>query len=363
MLIDFIAGSKADYYKLVPLVDAVQKEQDAGRDLGYRFVFTGTTQDLAEIHDEFSIPGLPSPNIILESVSETPAIHAANTLTRYEEVLSVAKPDIAMICGHSNGGMAAALAAAKAPDVRIAHLGSGMRNFIRNSIEEVNRKVIDSVTDYHFPMAQSSGENLRNEGVADDFIFFVGNPVSDLLSNEQYRLPKPLISETLHLKEKKYLLLTLEHAALTSSSSRLKSLLLHLIRVSRNMPIILPVNPQSAHTLSALGIKAHNLHITERVTIPHLYYLARNARAVITDNELLQDETTIMQVPCLTLLKSVAMPDTYTIGSNEITGIQQENIAEAMHKLFAGEWKKGKIPYLWDGKVSSRIISVLQRLT
>jgi len=362
MLIDFVAGSKLDFYKIAPVISAVQEQQESGTDIGYRLIYTGSRDDVSATSNELSLFGIPTPNIFLDVADENEAGYTATAITRYERVLSMDKPDMVMLFGHSTGTMACCLVASKTKDVKIAHVGSGMRSFNQYSSDEVNRKIIDSVTDYYFPIAQSSGENLRNEGVPDDFIFFVGNPIADFLNSEIDTIPEPEIWNKLQLQQKRYFVLNLEHSSVTGSQARMKSLLLHVIRLSKGLPIVLPVNNSSSKTLNSTGIKAPNLYITEPQNTASLYYLARYAKAVITDTEHLQDETTVMQTPCMTLLKSVARPDTYTNGFNEIVGLQPESMTDAFHKLFAGEWKKGRIPYLWDGKAAGRIVSVLKKL-
>lgn len=363
MLIDFIAGTKPDLYTITPVITALQHEQDAGKDIGYRLIYTGSKSDFETLHDSTdNTLNIQYPNIFLDVIDSHTATFTANVLIRYERLLKTAKPDTVMIFGHSTGAMACALAAAKVTDLRIAHIGSGMRTYNRNSEDEVNRKVIDAITDYHFPIAQSSGEHLRNEGVPDDYIFFVGNPIADFLNMEIDTITQPAIWNLLQLQERKYILLQLGNPSVAGSPSRLKALLLHIIRLSKNLPIILSANALTAKTLTAIGVKAANLHIISQPDVSVLYYLSRYAKVVITDTEQLQDETTLMQVPCMTLLKSVARPDTHTTGFNEITGLQPDDITEAFHKLFADEWKKGRTPYLWDGKAASRILSVLKKL-
>lgn len=362
MLVDFVAGTRLDFYTIAPILDAVRAEQDAGRDIGYRVIYTGSSEEYSRIGAELSLFDIPRPNIMLEVNDETHALLTAKTLVRYEQVLKSAKPDLVMLFGHSTGTMGCTLAAAKVPGLKIAHIGSGMRNNNRNSGDEVNRKVIDAITDYHFPIAQSCAENLRTEGVPEDFIFFVGNPIADFLNREMENFPTPPVSDALDLKPLKYLLLHLEHPMIVKSQARLKSLLLNVIRLSRNLPVILPVNSVSEKTLNAISLKARNLHIVEPQTIPGLYYLARYAKAVVTDSEHLQDEATLLQTPCMTLFKTVARPETHTTGFNEITGMQPDAIEDAFQKLFAGDWKKGRIPYLWDGRAAARIMNVLKKL-
>lgn len=362
MLIDFIAGTKLDFYKIAPVIEAVQQEQKSGKNIGYRLIYTGRQDDFTEIKNEFSILEIPTPTTFLETTIPNTAEYTATVMVRYDKVLNLGKPDVVMVFGHSTASMACVLTASKHKEIKLAHIEAGMRSYNRYSGDEINRVLIDSVTDYYFPIAQTSSENLRKEGVSDDFIFFVGNPIADFLYKEINAIPQPAIWKLLQLQERKYFLLNIEHSSIIDSLSRFKALLLNIIRVSKNLPIILPVNERSRKAISALGIKAHNLHIIEKISVSETYYLARFAKAVITDTENLQDETTVLQTPCFTLLKSVARPETFTTGYNEIVGLQPEAITGAFHKLFAGEWKKGKIPYLWDGKAAYRIISTLRQL-
>lgn len=358
MLIDLIAGNKPDLYKIAPVLAALQQAQDAGGDIGYRLIYTKSRHDFAR-HPE---TGIPTPTVFLDVNDENPVTHTAAVLTRYEILLASGKPDMIMVYGHNNGAMACTLVASKIQGMRIAHVGSGIRTYNRNSEEEINRRIIDAITDYHFPVAQSSGENLRNEGVSDDYIFFVGNPVADFLHSRLGQLAPPPIWDLLQLQHGQYILLQLEHPRIAGSASRLKNLLLTILKLSRNLPIILPTNQVCSKTLNIIGIKATNLHIVNLQSNDMLYYLAKHSKLTITDTEALQDETTLMQVPCITLLKSVARYDTYHGGFNEVTGMDENAITTAFHKLFNGEWKKGRIPYLWDGNSAERIVAVLRKL-
>ena len=358
MLIDFIAGTTSDLYSITPVIRAIEKEQDAGKDFGYRLIYTGSNVKAGSENSSL----LSTPNVFLDVAELSEGAAAAATITRYEKLLNTGLPDVVMIAGHSTEAMACALVASKIHNLRIAHMGSGMRSYNRNSEEEINRRIIDAITDYHFPVAQSASENLRNEGVSDDYIFFIGNPVADMLHIADKEIAQPAIWDILQLQQKRYILMNLEHPKVAGSPSRLKSLLLNIIRLSRNLPIIIPANEVSGKTLNIIGIKAPNLHFVQLPDETTLLYLTKYARLVITDDERLQDESTILQVPCITLLKSVARHETYTAGFNDVTGLQPEAIADAFHKLFEGNWKKGRIPYMWDGNAAERLVSVLKRL-
>lgn len=362
MLIDLIAGNRLDFFKIAPLINALHKEQSTGYNIGYRLIFTGKQDDYKELLDDLSFLSIPRPNTFLEIPYSNSAEYIAAVIVRYEKVLTLSKPDIVMLFGHSTACMGCAIAAAKDTEVRIAHVEAGLRLRNKYSDNDVNRTITDSVTDYYFSIAKSSNEYLRNMGVPDDDIYFVGNLVSDFLSGELHNLPQPAIWSLLKLQEQKYFVVNLEHPSIIGSQTRLKTLLMNLLKSVNNMPILLPVNEESSKAINSLGIKAHNLHITKKLSVSDLYYLANHAKAVITDSEHLQDETSIMQTPCITLLKSIARPETALTGYNEITGLSAEAINSALKQLLSGQWKKATIPYLWDGYAAERIISVLKKL-
>lgn len=359
MLIDLIAGSKADYYKLTPVIRAIEVAQDTGADIGYRIIYIGSKYDFDG--NTLSLSDAPLPGIYIEVEQGNSAEEGSTVLKQYHKVLQSDHPDISLIYGHSTGAMACAIAAAKNNETRIGHLGSGLRNNIRNSGYEVNRKVIDAITDYHFPLSQSCAEQLRNEGVSGNYIFLTGNPSADSISGISDD-DKPDAWQHYKLSAKKYILLYLDNSNTLNSSSRLKSLLLNTLKYSRNYPVIVPITYQNKDIFSSLNIKATNLHFEQVSSLSGLYYLAKNTKAVITDTEVLQDEATIMQVPCMTIYKSVALPDTLNEGTNEVMNIQPDAMADIFNKLFSGNWKKGRIPYLWDGKAAERILASLKNL-
>ncbi|MCB0700512.1 MAG: UDP-N-acetylglucosamine 2-epimerase [Chitinophagales bacterium] len=362
MLIDLVAGNKLDFFKIAPLIDALHKEQSNGYNIGYRLVFAGKQEEYLEVLNDLSFLSIPQPNTFLETSYNSAAEYLATVIVRYEKVLTLSKPDIVMLFGHSTACMGCAIAAAKDQDVRIAHVEAGLRKRNKYSDNDVNRAITDSVTDYYFSIAKSSNDNLRNMGVADDDIYFVGNLIGDFLLGELGNLPQPPIWSLLKLQQQKYILINLEHPSIIGSQTRLKTLLLNILKQVNNLPIILPVNEESSKAINSLGIKAHNLHITKKLTVSELYYLASNAKAVITDSEHLQDETSIMQTPCITLLKSIARPETALTGYNEVTGLQNDNINAILKQLLNDKWKKATIPYMWDGYASERIVAVLKKL-
>jgi UDP-N-acetylglucosamine 2-epimerase (non-hydrolysing) len=225
--------------------------------------------------------------------------------------------------------------------------------------EEINRMVTDAITDYFFTTSETANVNLRNEGKTDAQIFFVGNTMIDTLLKQMPRLRKPAIFDTANLSEGNYIVMTLHRPANVDEENGLAKLIRTIIEHSRNIPLIFPVHPRTAKVLEQTGVKADNLYMIEPLGYLEFNYLVRHAKAVITDSGGITEETTVMGIPCMTLRDNTERPETCTIGTNELLGTNPVAIPPAMDKLFAGDWKKGNVPELWDGKTAARIVEIL----
>ncbi|HHH53365.1 MAG TPA: UDP-N-acetylglucosamine 2-epimerase (non-hydrolyzing), partial [Bacteroidetes bacterium] len=269
--------------------------------------------------------------------------------------------DLCMVVGDVTSTMACSIAAKKL-GIKIAHIEGGIRSFDLTMPEEINRMVTDSITDYFFTTSEVANENLKKEGHGDNKIFYVGNTMIDTLLKNQERLKKPAVWDELNLEKKKYIVMTLHRPANVDEEHQLKSLMDEIINNSHGMPIIFPVHPRTAKILQNLDIEAPNLFYTQPMGYLEFNYLVRDAFAVITDSGGITEETTVMGVPCMTLRDNTERPETITVGTNELVGTNPDNIKPFMDRLFAGEWKKGDIPYLWDGKTAGRIVEKLLEL-
>jgi UDP-N-acetylglucosamine 2-epimerase (non-hydrolysing) len=228
--------------------------------------------------------------------------------------------------------------------------------------EEINRMVTDAITDYFFTTSETANENLRKAGVTDDRIFFVGNTMIDTLLKNRANFKKPAIWDSLRLKEGGYIVMTLHRPANVDEEAKLKDLIEEIINNSDGLPLVFPVHPRTAKILEHLDIKDERLHTIEPLGYLEFNYLVERAKAVITDSGGITEETTVMGVPCMTLRDNTERPETITTGTNELLGTHPKAIKPAMEKLFAGEWKKGAIPELWDGKTGERIVECLVEL-
>lgn len=225
--------------------------------------------------------------------------------------------------------------------------------------EEINRMVTDSISDYFYTTSERANENLLKSGIAKDRIVFVGNTMIDTLLKNINRFKKPSIFDLASLKPKEYFVLTLHRPANVDGEANLKTLLDKIIESSRGLPIVFPVHPRTAKNLQNLGINAPNLHMVEPLSYLEFNYLVQHSMAVVTDSGGITEETTQMSVPCITLRNNTERPETIDIGTNELIGTNPDNVPPAFEKLFSGNWKKGGIPPLWDGKTAERIVSHL----
>ncbi len=358
MLIDIIAGARPNFMKIAPIIEAIKKAKSQGEDIEYRLVHTGQHYDRNMSGSFFEELNIPDPDINLEIGSGTQATQAGRIMMAYEAVLLDKPSDMCMVVGDVTSTMACSIAAKKL-GIKIAHIEGGIRSRDLTMPEEINRMVTDAITDYFFTTSEVANSNLKKEGHGDEKIFYVGNTMIDTLLKNQTRLKKPAIWNDLGLEKKGYIVMTLHRPANVDEEAQLKSLMDEIIANSHDMPIIFPVHPRTAKMLKNLDIEDSNLHYAEPMGYLEFNYLVRDAFAVITDSGGITEETTVMGVPCMTLRDNTERPETITVGTNELVGTNPDNIKPFMDKLFSGDWKKGDIPYLWDGKTAGRIIETI----
>ncbi len=361
MLIDIIAGARPNFMKIAPIIEAIQKAQEAGVDISFRLIHTGQHYDKNMSDNFFEQLGIPQPDVNLEVGSGTQAEQTGNIMMRYEKVIMDQKPDLTLVVGDVTSTMACSITAKKF-NIKVAHVEAGIRSGDLTMPEEINRMVTDSITDYFFTTSETANNNLRKSGTADNRIFFVGNTMIDTLLKQMPRFKKPDIWNELALVKQEYFVMTLHRPANVDQEYKLKALMDAIIGSSQGLPLLFPVHPRTAKNLELIGISAPNLHMIEPLDYLQFNYLVRYAKAVITDSGGITEETTVMNVPCMTLRDNTERPETCSIGTNELIGTNPAAIAPAFEKLFTGNWKKGKIPDRWDGHTSERIIDQICNL-
>lgn len=361
MNIDIIAGARPNFMKIAPIIEAIRKAQIKGSLLKYRLIHTGQHYDKKMSGSFFEELGIPDPDVNLGAGGGSQAEQTAAIMIGYEKLLIEKPADLCLVVGDVTSTMACAIVAKKA-NMKVVHVEAGIRSGDLSMPEEINRLVTDAITDYFYTTSEIANANLSKSGVSNDKIVFVGNTMIDTLLKNLPKLKRPALFDANNLLEKKYFVLTLHRPANVDGEEKLKELLNEIINNSQGLPIIFPVHPRTQKNLENLGINAQNLIYAEPLGYLEFNYLVKNAFAVITDSGGITEETTVLNVPCLTLRDNTERPETITIGTNELIGTNPQNLKPALEKLFSDNWKKGGIPSLWDGNAAVRIVEHLQTL-
>lgn len=358
MKLTIIAGARPNFMKIAPVIHAIQEAQSAGKDISYRLVHTGQHYDKNMSGTFFEELNIPMPDVNLEAGGGSQAEQTAAIMVAFEKELIANPSDLIVVVGDVTSTMACSIVAKKL-NTRVAHIEAGIRSWDLTMPEEINRMVTDSITDYFFTTSEIANTNLRNAGISDDRIFFVGNVMIDTLLANIDRFRKPDFYDSLQLEEGKYLVLTMHRPANVDEASKLKRTMDEILNNTHGLPVIFPIHPRTAKIFRELGIESPMLKIVDPLGYLEFNYLVRHCKAVVTDSGGITEETTVMHVPCMTLRDNTERPETCTIGTNELVGTNPDAIKPALDKLFSGEWKKGGIPELWDGNAAERIIETL----
>lgn len=361
MKIDLIAGARPNFMKIAPLVRAIKNAQQQGKHLKFRLIHTGQHFDRNMSDSFFEQLGIPLPDVNLNAGGGTQAEQTAKIMMGYESLLLKESTDLCLVVGDVTSTMACSITAKKLC-IDVAHVEAGIRSGDLTMPEEINRIVTDSITDYYFTTSQSATDNLVKSGVNSNRIFFVGNTMIDTLLHQRANFKKPLFWDDFTLKEKEYLVITLHRPSNVDNAEKLKALVTAIIDNSRNFKLVFPIHPRTRQVFSSLNIVEPRMIVTDPMSYLEFNYLVEHSFGVITDSGGVTEETTVMGVPCMTLRSSTERPETVTHGTNELLGTEPDSLKPALEKLFAGQWKKGKIPDKWDGKTASRIVEIILTL-
>jgi UDP-N-acetylglucosamine 2-epimerase (non-hydrolysing) len=361
MKVDLIAGARPNFMKIAPIIDSILNAQKSGENISYRLIHTGQHFDKNMSESFFEQLNIPQPDINLGAGGGTQAEQTAAIMIGYEKVLMADKSDLCLVVGDVTSTMACAIVAQKL-HIPVAHVEAGIRSGDWTMPEEINRMVTDSITSYFFTTTPEASKNLRISGVPEDKIFWVGNTMIDTLLKNKTRFRKPYFWDEFNLSKEGYLVMTLHRPANVDEENKLQELIQEIIKNNNKLPIIFPAHPRTKKILDKLGIKHNQLHMVEPLGYLEFNFLVSNAKAVVTDSGGITEETTVMGIPCITLRDNTERPETVKIGTNELIGTHPKAIKPVMEKLFSGQWKKGGIPELWDGRTSERIVEKLLSL-
>jgi UDP-N-acetylglucosamine 2-epimerase (non-hydrolysing) len=353
-----IVGARPNFMKMAPLYFAM-RETPA---LEPVIVHTGQHYDYVMSQAFFEDLELPEPNYFLESGAGTHAEQTGKIMMQFEKVLLQEKPDLVVVFGDVNSTLACSLTAKKML-IPVAHVEAGLRSFDETMPEEINRRVTDTVSDLLFTPSPDADENLRHEGVGDGRIRRVGNIMIDSLIAILDRIDASQEAKTLQqygLSEDAYTLVTLHRPSNVDAPDSLRSIMAYLYRLSRKVPVVFPMHPRTRKNIQGFGIDSQfsdAFRIIEPVRYREFITLQKNACFVLTDSGGIQEETTFLGLPCLTLRPNTERPITIVEGTNEL--VDMDSVEKHSDLILAGDWKQGHIPDLWDGHTAERIVRAL----
>lgn len=344
--------------KIAPVIEGLR----AYPRIVQRLVHTGQHYDERMARVFFEELGLPRPDRDLEVGSGTQAEQTGAVMIRFERLVEEERPDLVVVVGDVNSTLAATLVAVKA-GIPVAHVESGLRSFDMSMPEEINRLVTDRLSTILLTPSADGNENLRREGVPESRIFQVGNVMIDTLLRHRERAPWPEVSTRLALKDRGYAVLTLHRPANVDAPNQLRTLLSRLEIVASRMPIVFPVHPRTAKRLEEHGLRAELRGIQLVEPLGYLEFLAAmdHAACVLTDSGGIQEETTVLGVPCFTLRDNTERPITIEQGTNTLVGADGRGLADGFEQLLAGSGKRGRVPAGWDGRAGERTAAVIAK--
>lgn len=361
MKIDIIAGARPNFMKISPIIRQIKKYNAAHslNQFEFRLIHTGQHYDRNMSGSFFEQLDIPEPDINLGAGSGTQASQTAQIMIGYENALTEWKPDICIVVGDVNSTMACSIVAKKA-GIKVAHVEAGIRSGDWSMPEEINRIVTDSITDYFFTTSEIANQNLLDAGHDKDKIFYVGNTMIDSLLNHIHNLRKPDFFDDL-LAGTKYIVLTLHRPSNVDNKELLINLLTIINHSVRDYIILFPIHPRTRKMFDTLDIDFDNIRIVDPMGYLEFIYTIQQSRGVITDSGGITEETSILNIPCITLRDSTERPETISFGTNVLVG-DMRMLEGFIGKMVSGEWKQTQPIKFWDGRSSERIIEALAQL-
>lgn len=357
MKVIHVVGARPNFMKVGPVMAALAQREGIAQLL----VHTGQHYDANMSDIFFRQLGIPEPDINLEVGSGSHAVQTAQVMLAFEPVVVREKPDLLLVYGDVNSTVATALVCAKL-HVPVAHVEAGLRSRDRRMPEEINRLLTDQLADILFTPSADGDENLLQEGVAAEKIHCVGNVMIDTLVRlrPQAEAGWPALQARFGLS--RYGLVTLHRPSNVDEPEMLRDILAALAEISEGLPLLFPMHPRTRQRIADFGLPMGALQLVEPLGYLEFLALQQHAALVITDSGGIQEETTYLGVPCLTVRENTERPITVTMGTNELVGQDMALLRKRAAAILAGEGKPGGGPPLWDGKASERIADVIEAL-
>lgn len=354
-----VVGARPNFMKIAPLIDEMKKHPE----IEARLVHTGQHYDEKMSKLFFNDLGLPMPDVYLGVGSGGHGEQTGKIMIEFEKIISADKPDLVLVVGDVNSTIACGLVAVKL-GIKLAHVEAGLRSHDRTMPEEINRVLTDQISDYLFLTERSAFANLAREGIALEKAHFTGNVMIDSLMKHRDRAEQSTSLQDLKLASRKFGLITLHRPSNVDVRENLESILGALLQIQRDLPLVFPVHPRTRKQMKLFGFeeriaRAGNLILTDPLGYLDFLKLMAHARLVITDSGGIQEETTVLGVPCITVRENTERPVTVTEGTNVVIGMSPQRILEESRRILDGRGKKGGVPEFWDGRAAERIVNIL----
>ena len=350
-----VVGARPNFMKIAPIVDEMKKTSD----LSGVLIHTGQHYDEGMSDVFFRDLGIPIPDVYLGVGSGTHAEQTARIMVEFEKVCIEQQPDLVLVVGDVNSTMAATIVAVKLL-IPVAHVEAGLRSFDRAMPEEINRIVTDALCEVLFTTSRDADENLKREGVHPAKIHFVGNVMIDTLLKHRTQAAALDVISRFEVEPGRYALVTLHRPSNVDDPAVLGGILEALHEIATSMPVIFPIHPRTAKRVQEFGLETRGIQTVEPLGYLEFLSLTSNAGIVLTDSGGLQEETTILGIPCLTLRHNTERPVTIAHGTNMLTGPDKSRILDGFRQICSGNWQPAGPPEYWDGHAAERIVRVIR---
>lgn len=351
-----VVGARPNFMKIAPIIDEINKLREKNIPINSLLVHTGQHYDKNMSDNFFKDLNIPNPDIYLGVGSGTHAEQTGKIMIAFEKVLLKENPDLVIVVGDVNSTMACTITAKKL-NFKVAHVEAGLRSYDMTMPEEINRMVTDILCDLLFTTDIQANENLKLEGIKPEKIFFVGNVMIDTLL--KYREKASQITRFNDIKKNKYAVLTLHRPSNVDNKETIFKIFRALNKISERIPIIFPIHPRTKKQIEFFKVPCENIFIIEPLSYLEMLNLTMDSSLILTDSGGLQEESTFLGIPCITIRENTERPITVKIGTNIVVGTSEEKILEESIKVIEGKKKKGGIPKFWDGKTASRIMEII----
>jgi UDP-N-acetylglucosamine 2-epimerase (non-hydrolysing) len=364
-----VVGTRPNFVKIAPIVEELKKYPD----ITHCLIHSGQHYDELLSASFFSDLGLPAPDVNLEIASGSHAAQTGEVMKRLEPVLLAYRPDMLIVVGDVNSTLAAALTAVKL-GIAVAHIEAGLRSFDMSMPEEINRKLTDAISELLFVTEQSGIDNLKREGVNAEKVFFVGNVMIDSLLRHRGIAERSPILDQLGIRQngndvRPYGILTLHRPSNVDDHEGLRRILETVQTLPGDFPVFFPVHPRTRKNIGRFGCGeyvsnafANGKGIIALDPLGYLDFLClvQHARLVLTDSGGIQEETTVLGVPCLTLRANTERPATVEYGTNQVVGVNPDRILAVARSILQGSRPEPRCPPLWDGQTAGRIVKIIR---